>query len=198
MAGLEPTRRAGGAPLPFSGQSYAAPTGDAYRLGYRWRIAGPIETVFYYLSHGRTYPDWWPVFLSAEAEDGEPRVGSYVRYHVKSDLPYHLDWGVTLVELVEPTLIHTRTTVRLSGLLELAGPVIFRLAQHGPWVEVLNEQEMQTNRHLPAPLRVLAGRAFAYNHHRAMRQGGRCLQQIVRATAAGQGATPSAPAAGSS
>lgn len=177
-------RRAGGAPLASSGESYAAPAGDIYRLGYLWRIAGPVDIVFHFLSHGRTFPDWWPVFLSAESDapaGAEATVGSRVRYHVKSSLPYHLYWDVTLTRLERPHLIETDTRVALSGLLELAGVVRFQLAQRGPWVEVRNEQEMRSSRRLPAPLRILAARAFAYNHHRAMRQGGRGLQQAVRA-----------------
>ena len=188
MSATVPEPRAGGKSLPYSGESYTTPEGDVYRLGYRLRIAGPLETVFHYVGGGTTYPEWWPVFLKAESDHKEMEVGARVRYHVKSVLPYHLHWDVTLVELDRPRLVVGHSVVRLGDWLELDGPIVFRFREYGPWVEVLLEQEMRTRRRLPGPLRALAGRVFAYNHDRAMRQGGRGLQRIVRAAVAEQAA----------
>jgi hypothetical protein len=46
-------------------------------------------------------------------------------------------------------------------------------------VEVVNDQVIVAERHLPVPLRALAQRAFAYNHAWAFRIGGRGLQRKV-------------------
>ena len=159
--------------------------GDVYRLGYRWLIEGPIETVYYYVSHGRTYPEWWSVFRDAESTDDAAAVGSRIRYHVKALLPYHLYWDVTVTHLEPPHLIQTATRVSLDHRFGLAGWVRFRLAQQGALVEVVNEQEMRADRRLPGPLRALTGRLFAFNHDRAMASGERGLQRAVRASVAG-------------
>ena len=159
--------------------------GDVYHLGYRWLIEGPIETVYHFVSHGRTYPEWFPVFLDAQSDDDEVRVGSRMRYHVKALLPYHLYWDVTVSRRDPPRLVETDTTVSLSGRFRLSGWVRFRLAQQGPLVEVINEQEMRAERPLPGPLRALAARAFAFNHDYAMAAGGRGLQRAVSAAVAG-------------
>jgi hypothetical protein len=158
---------------------------DVYHLGYRWLIEGPIETVFHYISHGRTFPEWWPVFLDAEGEGDEVAVGARIRYHVKSLLPYHLYWDVTVSRLDAPYLLETDTIVTLGRGFRLAGWVRFRLAQRGALVEVVNEQEMRAERRLPSPLRALAARLFALNHDRAMAIGERGLQRAVRAALAG-------------
>src|SRR5687767_8667569 len=114
--------------------------GDVYHLGYRWRIEGLIETVWYFVSHGRTYPEWFPVFREAHSDDQEVRVGSRIRYHVKALLPYDLLWDVTVSRLEPPHLIQTDTTVVLGGRFRLRGWVRFRLQQQGSLVEVINEQ----------------------------------------------------------
>jgi uncharacterized protein YndB with AHSA1/START domain len=160
--------------------------GDVYHLGYRSRIEGPIETVWYFVSHGRTYPEWFPVFRDAQSDDQEVRVGSRIRYHVKALLPYDLVWDVTVSRLEPPHLIQTDTTVVLGGRFRLTGWVRFSLQQQGSLVEVINEQEMRADRALPAPLHALAARAFAFNHDQAMAQGERGLQRAVRAALGSQ------------
>ncbi|HEY7067638.1 MAG TPA: SRPBCC family protein [Chloroflexota bacterium] len=158
--------------------------GDVYRLGYRWLIDGPIETVYHFVSHGRTYPEWFPVFLDAQGDDGEVRVGASIRYHVKALLPYHLHWDVRVTRLEPPHLVETNTTVSLSGRFRLSGWVRFTLRAVAGRVEVLNEQEMVSEQALPGPLRALATRAFAFNHDQAMAGGGRGLQRAVTAAVA--------------
>lgn len=165
-----------------SGSSAAA--GQVYRLGYRWLIEGPIDVVWHYVSHGRTYPEWFPVFLDARSDDDEVRVGARVRYHVKALLPYHLYWDVRVAQLEPPHLIETDTTVALGGWLRLGGFVRFRLQECGGQVEVVNEQEMRAERRLPGLARALAARAFAFNHDQAMAAGGRGLQRAVNAAVA--------------
>lgn len=170
-------------------QRKSAARGDVYRLGYRWLIDGPIETVYYFVSHGRTYPEWFPVFLDAQSDDDEVQVGARVRYHVKALLPYHLYWDVRVTRLEPPYLVETDTTVSLSDRFRLGGWVRFTLRACAGRVEVLNEQEMVSEQSLPGPLHALAARAFAFNHDQAMAGGGRGLQRAVSAAvAAGQAA----------
>jgi uncharacterized protein YndB with AHSA1/START domain len=171
--------------------------GDVYHLGYRWNIDGPIDTVFHFVSHGRTYPEWFPVFRDARSEDDEVRVGARVRYHVKALLPYHLYWDVRLTRLEPPHLVETDTTVTLGSWLRLGGWVRFRLEERDGRVAVFNEQEIRAERSLPAPLRALAARAFAFNHDRAMAGGGRGLQRAVSAAVAATQAEPPASGHGS-
>ncbi len=168
----------------MSRDSTARSQGDVYHLGYRWLISRPIDVVYYFVSHGRTYPEWFPVFRDAQSDDDEVRVGARVRYHVKALLPYHLYWDVTLTRLEPPHLVETATTVSLGGWLRLGGWVRFRLNERDGRVEVVNEQEMRAERALPGPLRALAARAFAFNHDRAMASGGQGLQRAVNAALA--------------
>ncbi len=166
----------------------AAAGGDVYRLAHRWRIEGPIDTVYYYLTHGRTFPEWWPVFRDVQTDAGEVAVGARSRFWVRSVLPYGLEWDCTITQLEPPHLLELDTRVALGGWFRLAGPIRFHLRQDGPLVEVLNEQEMRADRRLPGPLRALARSAFAYNHARAMASGERGLQRAVRAAVANRGA----------
>lgn len=185
--------------------------GDVYSLSYRWRLRGPLDTrfgcagapgahlagcqqpggpieiVYYYLAHGRTFPEWWSVFRDAASDSPDVTVGARIRYHVKATLPYHLYWDVTLRRLEPPYLIETETEVALGSGFRLGGPVRFRLMQQGDVVTVINEQQMRTAHRLPGPLRLLAARAFAFNHDRAMAQGERGLQRAVWAAAANVG-----------
>ena len=161
----------------------AAPA-DVYRLSHRWLVDGPIDAVFYYLTHARTFPEWWPVFQEVETDSAEVTVGAHSRFRVRSVLPYRLAWECTVTGLEPPRFLQLETVVALGGWFRLAGPIRFRLSQQGARVEVLNEQEMRAARSLPGPLRALAARAFAYNHARAMAVGERGLRRAVQAAAA--------------
>jgi uncharacterized protein YndB with AHSA1/START domain len=168
----------------MSADSPPALAGALYRLSHRWRIEGPIDTVYYYLTHGRTFPEWWPVFRDVETDADEVAVGSRSRFRVRALLPYRLDWECTIARLDTPFYLELDTRVTLGGWFRLAGPIRFHLTQQGPVVEVRNEQELRAANRLPAPLLALATRAFAFNHARAMATGERGLQRAVRAAAA--------------
>jgi uncharacterized protein YndB with AHSA1/START domain len=166
----------------------AAASGDVYRLGHRWLIKGPIDVVFDLLTHSKGYPTWWtPCFKSAETGD-EVAVGARSHLRVRSRLPYELVWDITLTELEPPNLIVVDTIVRLSRRFPLRGPIRYRLTDGPDGVEVVNDQVMVSERHLPRPLRALLQRAFAYNHDWAFRIGGRGLQRAVDGVVAARAA----------
>ena len=169
----------------MSNSQPSASPADVYRLSHRWVVDGPIDTVFYYLTHARTFPEWWPVFQEVETDSDEVAVGAHSRFRVRSVLPYRLAWECTVTGLEPPRFLQLETVVALGGWFRLTGPIRFRLAQQGARVEVLNEQELRAARSLPGPLRALAARAFAYNHARAMAVGERGLQRAVQAAADG-------------
>jgi hypothetical protein len=156
---------------------------DAYRLGYRWTIEGPIHTVFHFVSDARTFKDWFFVFKDVQPDDptGTLQVGSHVRCLVKAALPYALDWDITVAEMDIPNFIQTDCRVTLGGRFPLNGYVRYRFQQNGPLVTVINEQELSAERPLPQLLRPLAQRLFAFNHDRAMGQAEAPLQRVVRA-----------------
>ena len=159
--------------------SAVAASGDVYRLGHRWLIRGPIDVVFDLLTRSTGYPTWWaPCFKSAETND-EVAVGARSHLRVRSRLPYELVWDITLTQLEPPNLIVVDTIVRLSRRFPLRGPIRYRLTTGPDGVEVVNDQVMISERHLPWPLRALLQRAFAYNHDWAFRIGGRGLQKAV-------------------
>jgi hypothetical protein len=70
----------------------SAPHPDVYRLSHRWLVDGPIDTVYYYLTHARTFPEWWPVFQEVQTDSAEVAVGAHSRFRVRSVLPYRLAW----------------------------------------------------------------------------------------------------------
>jgi uncharacterized protein YndB with AHSA1/START domain len=156
------------------------PKGDVYRLGHRWLIKGPIDIVFDVLARSRDYPSWWvPCFKSAESDDTEVAVGARSHLRVRAKLPYELVWDITLVEVDRPHVLTVDTILRLSGRFPMRGPIRYTLTQVPGGVEVVNDQVIVAERHLPSPLRALAQRAFAYNHAWAFRIGGRGLQRKV-------------------
>lgn len=167
-------------------------TGDVYRLGHRWLIKGPIDVVFDLLSDARGFPTWWGAcFKSVETDDTEAVVGASARLRVKAQLPYELDWEVTLAAVDRPRFIEIDTIVRLNKRFPMRGPIRYTLTETSEGVEVVNEQVLTAERRLPRPLRALAQRAFAYNHAWAFKRGAIGLQQAVdEGVAARAAATP--------
>jgi hypothetical protein len=170
-------------------KSAAPPTGDVYRLGHRWLIKGPIDVVFDVLSNARDFPAWWDCFKSVESDDTEFVVGSSARFRVRAQLPYQLDWDVTVAAIDRPRFLELDTVVRLSNRFPLRGPIRYTLAERPDGVHVVNEQILVAERRLPRPLRALAQRAFAYNHAWAFKRGGIGLQKAVDQVVAARGAS---------
>jgi uncharacterized protein YndB with AHSA1/START domain len=170
---------------------------DTYRLGYRWVVDGPIETVFHYVSDARTFPRWFPVFEEVLPEDptGPIRVGTRARLRVRALLPYTLDWHVTVVRHEPPHLTETDCRVVLGRRFAMRGRIRFRLVRDGERTVVFNEQEMISERPLPRFLRPLAQAAFSINHRWAMARGLPGLRRVVgeRGRSAGAGAFREAP-----
>lgn len=161
-------------------------TGDAYRLGHRWLIQGPIDVVFDVLSQLRDFPTWWSVFKSVESDDPEFGVGATARVRTRVVLPYDLDWALTVAAMDRPRLIELDATVLLANRFPLRGPLRFTLTETSEGVEVLNEQVFTSERRLPRPLRAIAHRMFAYNHAWGFERGGIALQKAVDQTVAEQ------------
>jgi hypothetical protein len=159
------------------------PSSDVYRLGYQWRIQGPIETVFYYVSDARTFLDWFPIFKAVRVDDpvGPLHVGSHCSAQVRAALPYLLDWDITVVGYEPPRCIETDVQLSLNGRFRMRGYVRYRFEQlPGNVVLVINEQELIAERPLPRLLHPLAQAAFSFNHDWAMGQAQTPLQAIVR------------------
>jgi hypothetical protein len=155
---------------------------DVYRLGHRWLVRGPIETVFRFVTDARTFTDWFTVFQEVHPDEptGPIHVGSHSTMRVKALLPYLLDWDVTVVRQEPPHFQETAVKVSLVGRFGMHGHIRFRLADQGDGtVIVSNDQEMAADRPLPALLHPLAQAVFAVNHRWAMRQAQRPLQAIV-------------------
>ena len=159
---------------------------DAYRLGYRWEIEGPIDTVFHFVSDARTFHEWFGVFKRVESDDpdGPVRVGSHSRMKVRALLPYTLDWDVTVAKLEPPSLLQTACRVTLNGRFGMHGYVRYRLEERGGVVTVINEQELVADRPLPRLLHPLAQAIFDLNHDWAMGRARDPLQRAVRRRAA--------------
>ena len=155
---------------------------DAYQLGYRWTIEGPIETVFHFVSDARTFHEWFPVFKQVVPDDpvGPLRVGSHSRMKVKALLPYTLDWEVTVSKLEPPRMMQTDCRLTLNGRFGMHGYVRYRFEQDGWLVTVINEQELIAERPLPRIFHPIAQTLFALNHDWAMSRSRDPLQRAVR------------------
>jgi len=161
------------------------PAGDCYQLRYRWTVEGPIDTIFTYVSDGRTFKDWFFVFKEVIPDDPDQgvEVGAHTRFKVKALLPYLLDWHVTVTNVDRPHLLETAVQVTLSGRFPMSGYIRYRFQEEGGLVVVENEQELCSERRLPGPLRRLAQAAFTLNHDWAMRRAEEPLRRVVRAAA---------------
>jgi len=163
-----------------------ASAGDVYRVGHHWRIEGSIEAVYHHLTRARAYPEWWPAIPAVDVLRGgdDPAVGDSVRMHVKSFLPYHVDWVMTTTRLLPPGFIDTDNQLVLGGRLRLSGTTTVRLRQDGPHVDVVQDEILTADGwHLPGPLRALANRLFSFNHAYAAAPGERGLQRLIREAA---------------
>jgi hypothetical protein len=162
-------------------------TEDVYRMGHRWIVRGPIDTVFRYVTDARTYLDWFTVFKSVTPDDpvGPIKVGSHSTMRVQALLPYSLDWDVTVVRHEPPTLQEVQIKVSLGGKFGMHGKIRFSLHDKGDGtVIVRNDQEIAADQPLPRFLRPLAQAAFAFNHRYAMNQAQKPLQAIVTGASA--------------
>ncbi len=165
---------------------------DIYRFGYQWRIRGPIESVFHYVSDARTFPEWFGVFKEVRADDANSpiQVGSHTVARVQALLPYVLDWDITVSRYVPPSLLETAVQLSLDGRFGMHGYVRYMFeALRGGIVLVTNEQELVANQPLPRVLHAVAQAAFAFNHDWAMRHAQAPLQALVRDSSAGFPAT---------
>jgi uncharacterized protein YndB with AHSA1/START domain len=158
------------------------PEGDQYRLGHRWLIEGPIDTVFHFVTDGNTVTEWWAQFRWAEMVPRTVQVGSRLRARVRSFLPYELFWEAVICSLEPPHLVEYETRLSLSRRFKLSGWIRYTLRERDGLVEVINEQLMSAERRLPWFLRAMAQLLFSWNHRYAMERGGRGLQTIVRRT----------------
>ena len=157
---------------------------DVYRLSHQWRVEGPIETVFHYVTDARTFSDWFPVFKKVSVDEpvGQIHVGSHATARVKALLPYLLDWDITVVRHEPPLFQETAVEVSLSGRFRLRGYIRYSFEERrSNMVVVRNEQELAADDPLPRLVHPLAQVAFAFNHRYAMRQAQRPLQNIVQA-----------------
>lgn len=159
---------------------------NVYRVGHHWRIEGSIAAVYHHLTQAKAYPEWWPAIPAVDVLRGadEPVVGDSVRMHVKSFLPYHVDWVMTTTRLDPPSFIDTDSQVVLGGRLRLSGTTTVRLRQDGPYVDVVQEEILTADGwRLPGPLRALANRLFSINHAYSAAGGERGLQRLIREAA---------------
>src|SRR5687768_13346733 len=103
-------------------------TDNVYRMGHQWHVRGPVETVFRYISDARTFCDWFTVFKEVHPDDptGPIRVGSHSTMRVKAQLPYELDWDVTVARHEPPLLQETSVKVSLGGRFGMRGRLRFR------------------------------------------------------------------------
>lgn len=157
---------------------------DVYRLRHQWRIEGPIETVFSYVTDARTFLDWFPVFkeISVDEPVGPLHVGSHATARVRALLPYVLDWDITVVRHEPPVFQETFVALSLNGRFGMRGYIRYSFEERRSNVVVVrNEQELAADQPLPRLVHPLAQAAFAFNHRYAMRLAQRPLQAIVRA-----------------
>ena len=155
---------------------------DVYRMQHRWIVRGPIETVFRYVSDSRTYLDWFTVFQEVHPDclDGPIHVGSHSTMRVRAQLPYTLDWDVTVARHDPPREQEVSIKVTLGGRFGMHGRIRFSFEPRSDGtVVVTNRQEIAADQPLPQFLHPIAQAIFTYNHRWAMNQAARPLQAIV-------------------
>ncbi|MBV9580366.1 MAG: hypothetical protein JO057_17405 [Chloroflexi bacterium] len=161
---------------------------DVYRFGYQWRIRGPIDRVFYYVSDARTFAEWFGVFKEVNPDDldGPLMVGSHTTARVKALLPYVLDWDITISRYRPPTCLETAVKLSLDGRFGMHGYVQYTFQElPDNTVLVTNEQALIADKPLPRILHGVAQAGFAFNHDWAMSQAQAPLQAVVRGSLVG-------------
>ena len=161
---------------------------NVYRMQHRWVVRGPIQTVFRYVADARTFTDWFTVFKEVRPDEltGPIRVGSHSTMQVKAQLPYVLDWDVTVARHEPPYLQETSVKLSLNGRFGMRGRIRFLLEERPDGrVFVHNTQELSADRPVPRVLKPLVEWMFRYNHRWAMRQAEAPLQAIVAGSRCG-------------
>ncbi|MDQ3850077.1 MAG: SRPBCC family protein [Actinomycetota bacterium] len=154
-----------------------------YEFLTTWCLAAPIERVFAVLKDSPAFPEWWKGVTGVEVleEGDEQGVGHLARYSWRSVLPYTLCFESRVTRVEAPHLIEGRATGELEGV------GIWRLFAARESTAVVYEWRVRTTKRWMNAWGPLARPAFAWNHDRVMRQGGRGLAERLDATLIVQG-----------
>jgi uncharacterized protein YndB with AHSA1/START domain len=164
-----------------------------YRVGHRWVIEGPIDTVWHYVSDARTYPQWDPSVLVGEVRrdsngSDSIQVGAVVHARGRCILPYDVIFDGVVTRVEPPYYLEMDTHVSGGGRTRWHGVTRIQLKPRGPRVEIVEMMEFpveQTEPPVPALFRPLVSALANFNHAACARKGGRGLQQIVDAAVRG-------------
>jgi hypothetical protein len=144
-----------------------------YHFTTHWRVRGDIEEVYSILADGATLARWWPAaYREAHPVDlGDGQAGRNAVYMVtRGWLPYTLGFRCRLLESRAPTYL------RVEAQGELDGEGVWRLAQDGPWVDVIYEWTVKATKPLLRYLSFLLRPLFAVNHDWVMMKGEESLK----------------------
>ena len=155
-----------------------------YRFLTTWIVAAPIEPVWDLIHGIERWPAWWRgveqvTELVHGAGDGDGE-GSVYRQVWRSRIPYAVTFDVTVMRVVEPHLIEAQA----EGGLEGTGT--FRLFESPRSTAVTYEWAVRTTKPWMNAVAPVARRAFAWNHHAVMKQGGIGLARALGVPLVGQ------------
>jgi len=143
-------------------------TSNAYHFVTQWRLQGTVEEVGAIIADAPGLPRWWPaVYLNVQVLDaGDAHgVGAVIDLYTKGWLPYTLRWQFQVTEVE-----HLRRLV-IQAQGDFVGRGIWTFAQHGDWVNVTYDWQIEAQKPLLRQLSFLFKPLFAANHEWAMRTG---------------------------
>jgi Polyketide cyclase / dehydrase and lipid transport len=156
---------------------------DTLTLVTRWRVRGTVGEIADILGDVERFPDWWPeVYLGVTVLDpgGPDGVGRTAAVHTRGWLPYTLRWVGRVVESRRPH----GWTIEARG--DLVGRGVWTLEQQGAEALITYDWRVATEKPVLKLLAPLLRRAFAANHHWAMRRGREGLERELVRRRAGQ------------
>jgi len=142
-----------------------------YEFLTTWCVDAPIERVFAVLNDSAAFPEWWTGVTAVQVlQEGDDRgVDELARYSWRSTLPYTLTFDTRVTRVEPPHLIEGRATGELEGV------GIWRLFAGPGGTAAIYDWRVRTTKLWMNALGPLPRPAFAWNHDRVMRQGGRGL-----------------------
>jgi hypothetical protein len=158
---------------------------NAYHFITHWCVPGTVEEVAEILADAPDLRRWWPaVYLDVQETNpgDEAGIGKEVALYTKGWLPYTLRWHFRVTESDYPH------GFALEAWGDFVGRGEWTLRQHGRWVNVTYDWQLQAEKPLLRRLSFLLRPVFEANHRWAMARGEESLfLELARRAAAEEG-----------
>jgi carbon monoxide dehydrogenase subunit G len=152
--------------------------GARYHFEDAWTVPGPVDLAWRMVDDLAAWPAWWPDYRRVERVSPDVAHGVGVRWRVwvRSDLPYTVDFTLTVLQHEPPRYVRISVEGFFNGTIE------WRLEGTGQGTRLILTEDTETRWALINLVARLGGRwLFEANHRAAMRRGEHGMRTVLAA-----------------